>query len=176
MSMSYYFNICSTAKYQEAFITFLLEHFVQLNLPYSFPVSLSYLSSPLFMEKESILFRNPDDEIIGAIGYIHGTGDQNYENEHIVQIQTVFIKESYRSTRLFLQASQFLAQYLAQLKQPVTELRFWIPAQPNLQRLCAKSARKVAVQDTDHGVIEEYVMDFTQWHDDVMKYPHEIYF
>jgi len=93
MPMSYYFNICSTAKYQEAYITFLLQRFEQLNLPYSFPVSLSYLSSPQFKEKESILIRDSEDEIIGAIGYIHGTGDQNYQDEHIVQIQTFYIEE-----------------------------------------------------------------------------------
>lgn len=176
MPMSCYFTICSTAKSQEIYMQFLLENYDALNLPYSFPVALSYISSPVLMGEECILIRDSNDEAAGALGFIRGTGAQSYEDQHILQIQTVFLKEHFRSSRLFLQASQFLAQHLAQLKHPVTELRFWIPAQPRLQRLCGKLAQKTAIQETVHGIIEEYRMDFADWHASMQKYPHELYF
>lgn len=174
--MSYYFTICSTAKSQEIYMQFLLENYEALNLPYSFPVTLSYISSPILMGEQCILFRDSNDEVAGALGFIHGTGAHSYQDRHILQIQTFFLKERYQNGRLFLQASQFLAQYLAQLKHPVIELRFWIPVQPLLQKLCSKLAQKTAVQETAHGLIEEYRTDFASWHASIHNYPHELHY
>jgi hypothetical protein len=174
--MSYYFTVCSTAMYQDIYIDFLLRHYEKLNLPYSFQVSLSYIASPIFMDKDCILLWDSKDEPVGALGFIYGTGEQDYKDKHIVQIQTFFLKEDFRSGRLFLQASQFFSQYLAQLNHAVTELRFWVPVQPSLQRLCAKIAKRTSVQETDCGLIEEYRIDFASWHAFVMKYPHDLYF
>ncbi|MGO4548405.1 hypothetical protein AB4Z29_26810 [Paenibacillus sp. 2TAB23] len=174
--MSYYFSVCSTVNYQETYISFLLEQYEHLNLPYSFQTSLSYITSPILMGKDSIIIWNAQDEPAGAIGFIHGTGEHDYEDRNIIQIQVLFLKKSSRSGRTFLRSMQFLGQHLAQINEPVTELRFWIPAQSALQKLCAKWAVKSQSNATEYGDIEEYRMDYALWHAAVMKYPHELYY
>ncbi|WP_169085703.1 hypothetical protein [Paenibacillus sp. PL91] len=173
--MSVHFSVCATAKYQEKYIEFLLENYEKLNLNYSFPVSLSYLSSPIFMDREAILLLD-EDEVIGAVGYIHGTGEQQYEDIHVVQIQVVFLLEKYRRGRIFMQALQFLGQHLAQLKQPPQELRFWVPDSAGLDKICARFAQKISEMQTDFGVIAHYSADFTNYHSFAMAYPHELYY
>lgn len=174
--MSYYFSVCSTFRYQEIYIDFLLQHYEQLNLPYSFQTSLSYIASPILMDKDGILIWNADDELSGAIGFIHGTGERDYQDKHIIQVQTVFLRESCRNGRTFLRSMQYLAQYIAQLQSPVSELRFWIPAQPTLQKLCSQWAQKNNQHESEYGILEEYRLDFAEWHDAMMKYPYELYF
>ncbi len=115
------------------------------------------------MEKEAILIFNDEDELVGAIGYIHGTGEYNYENREIIQIQTVFIDEAYRHTRLFYRGLQFLAQHLQESAQPITELRFWAPAHAELYQLFSKFAERTAT--TDHaafGLLDEYRIRFLE--------------
>ncbi|MNZ99894.1 hypothetical protein D3C78_1192370 [compost metagenome] len=175
--MSFYFSVCSTAKYQEKYISFLLKHYTELGLPYSFQETFSYIASPVMMEKEAILMFDQDDEVAGAIGYIHGTGDKDYEDSHVIQLQILFIIEKYRGSRLLLQAAQFLAQYIDQLREPVTELRYWIPAQENaLVKLSGKLAAQADFHETERGAIAEYRIPFADWHAYAMKYPHENYF
>ncbi|BAU28376.1 hypothetical protein DFP93_107157 [Aneurinibacillus soli] len=174
--MDYYFQICATERYQEKYITFLLQHHKELNLPYPFPVLLSFMASPVLMQGEAVLCFNPDYEVIGALSYIYGTGDHNYQDTHIVQIQAVFLVDERRKTRLFLEGLQFLTQYIAQLDRKVTEFRFWTPAKRDLRRLFAKLAERTATRETDLGLIDEYRAPFSQWHTYGMRFRHESYF
>ncbi|MCQ6562368.1 hypothetical protein [Paenibacillus mendelii] len=174
--MNYYFQLCATARYQERYISFMLEHYKELNLPYPFPVSLSFIASPILMKEDAILFFDSDDEIAGALGFIYGTGDNNYQDTHIVQIQTIFIVEQHRRTRLLLEAIQYLTQFLEQTDKNVTELRFWTPAEDGLRRLCAKLAKREAVMDTALGSIDEYRASLAHWHDYGMRFRHLMYF
>ncbi|XOK60697.1 hypothetical protein ACJ7K1_29990 [Paenibacillus elgii] len=174
--MSYYFSICASEKYQEKYIEFMLMNYQKLNLPYSFPLTLSFLASPILMKEEAILCFNDEDELVGALGYIYGTGENDYQDTHIVQIQAVFLLDEYRRTRLFLRGLQYLTQFIAQSNRPVTELRFWTPAQDDLRKLCGKLAERTDVRDTAFGTMEEYRAPFSDWHAYAMKFRHESYF
>ncbi|OXM85703.1 hypothetical protein [Paenibacillus rigui] len=174
--MSYYFAICATEKYQEKYIDFLLRHYRQLNLPYSFPVTLSFIASPILMREEALLCFDEDDEVAGALGYIYGTGENDYQDTHIIQIQTVLLAEKYRRTRLFLQGLQYLTQYIGQLDKQVTEVRFRTPSQPSLQRLWDKLAVRSAVHETPFGRVDEYRAAVADWHAYAMKFRHESHF
>lgn len=174
--MSYYFSICSSEMYQQKYLEFLLEHYKQLHLPYPFPVSLSFIASPVLMERESFLCFNEEDEIIGAFGYIYGTGENEYEDTHIVQIQIAFLQEKYRRTKLFLKGLQFLTQYIAQLDKEVEEFRFWAPANSYLRGLFSKIAKREASSETAFGSIDEYRASFPAWHTYAAGFRHEAYF
>ena len=174
--MGYYFQLCASELYQEKYITFLLEHYKELHLPYPFPVSFSFMASPFFMNGKVILCFDPDYEIVGALSYIHGTGDNNYEDTDVVQIQTVFLVDEHRKTRLFLKGLQFLTQYIAQLEQKVTEFRFWTPVRDDLRKLCDKIAERTATRETDFGMVDEYHAQFSTWHTYGMRFRHESYF
>ncbi|MBW7475861.1 hypothetical protein K0T92_14030 [Paenibacillus oenotherae] len=174
--MSYYFQICATERYQELYITFLLEHYSELNLPYSFPVALSYMASPVLMREEAILCFDQNDEIAGALGFIYGTGEQQYQDVHVVQLQVVFLQEEHRGTRLFLEGLQYLAQYLAALERKITEIRFWAPSQSELRQLFGKLAERVASSKTEGGEIDAYRASLDQWLAYGRRFRHEIYF
>ncbi|WP_227793321.1 hypothetical protein [Paenibacillus guangzhouensis] len=174
--MSYYFQVCSSESYQDKYMIFLLEHYNELNLPYPFSISLSFLASSVLMQKEAILCFNDEDEVVGAIGYICGTSENQYKDTHVAQIQIVFFVETYRQSRLFLESLQFLVQYISQLPEPIVELRFWVPVHLRLQRLLAKLAEKTATWDTAQGEIDEYHADFKEWQAYIMKFRHEAYF
>lgn len=175
--MSYYFQICATERYQEKYISFLLEHYSALNLPYSFPVTLSYIASPVLMTEEAILFFDHNDELAGALGYIYGTGEEQYQDTDIVQLQTLFLLDKYRGTRLFLEGLQYLTQYLAQLDREITELRFWVPAHDSqLRRLCGKLAQRTASSETAFGMIDEYRVSLPQLQQYGARFRHECYF
>ncbi|WEK54722.1 MAG: hypothetical protein P0Y55_01185 [Candidatus Cohnella colombiensis] len=170
--MQAYFSICATASSQQKYIDFLLSHYNSLNLPYSFPVALSYISSPVLMYRESILIYDEDDEIAGAIGYIHGTGENNYSDIHIVQVQIIYLLPKYRKTSLFVHSVQFLTQHLLQIETTVTELRFW-----SLESsLWNKLGTATHVQDIPQGKLVHYSTPLTTLHEKVHQYSHEIYY
>jgi len=159
--MSTYISVCSSEMYQQTYLSFLLEHYDRLGLPYSYPVALSFLSSPILMDREAFLCFNDEDEVIGAFSYIYGTGENQYEDKHVIQVQVVFILEKYRVTRLFLQAIQFLIEHITDLEEDVRELRFWTPANDRLRRLFSKFAEKIDSVDTVFGPIDEYRTAFS---------------
>lgn len=154
--MSFYFAVCRTEMYQQKYLEFLLEHHDRLHLPYSFPVAFSFLASPVLMGRECFLCFNGEDEVVGAFGYIHGTGERDYEDMHVLQIQVFFLLPEYRGTLLFIKGLQFMTQHIAQLKDEVEELRFWTPADDYLRRLFAKVAEPAASRETVFGGIDEY--------------------
>lgn len=142
-----HFSICNTEDAREKYIQFLLQHYEELNQPYSFPVTLSYISSPLLMEGTAILCTTVDGETIGALGYIQGTGEHDYEDVHIVQLQTVFLLKPFRGSRLFLRAIQFLAGHLAEQRLQPSEIRFWVPNEPSLLKLCSRFSKPFTGND-----------------------------
>jgi hypothetical protein len=114
------------------------------------------------MGKDVILAFNQDDELIGAIGYILGTGEHEYEDIHVVQIQTLFIEPFYRGSRLFLRGLQFFLDRLQEHDITVTELRFWTPALDELRSLIGKFAQPAAVAtQAEFGALDEYRIPYT---------------
>lgn len=172
--MGYYFQICASEIYQEKYMSFLLEHYSELNLPYPFPITLSYIASPVLMKEEAMLAFNDQDELVAALGYIYGTGENLYKDSHIIQIQTVFLVDEQRRTRLFFEGLQFLTQHLAELDKEVTEIRYWVPAQNELRQLFDKLAQRTSSNPTPYGLIDEYVAPLSHWLQYVRLLSHEI--
>ncbi|WP_068775879.1 hypothetical protein [Paenibacillus sp. FJAT-26967] len=174
--MCFHISVCSTEAYQEKYLTFLLDHYSELNLPYSFPMTLTFLASPILVKEEAFLCFNDEDEVVGAFGYIFGTGENNYEDSNVVQIQTMFIKEPYRTSRLFLETMQYVMQYMAQLNRKVTEICFWTPVRDDLHTLLNKLFKQTAAQDTIYGRLEQYRASFSELYEYAMRFRHEHYF
>lgn len=156
--MDYYIQTCSTEMYMERYMTLVLEHYEQLNLPYTFPVALSFLSSPLLLHKEAFVCFAGDDQTVGAFSYIRGTADEQYKNTHVAQIQIAFIQEEHRCGRLFYEGLRYLAEHNAMEKEPIREFRFWVPSRLNLQRLLGRFAALAHTWETEHGLLDEYHM------------------
>ncbi|MCU6708686.1 hypothetical protein M6D81_08140 [Paenibacillus sp. J5C_2022] len=154
--MDYYLAECATEMYMRNYMEFLLENYTELKLPYSFPVAFSYLASPVLLSRESFLCFNEEDEVIGAFGYIHGTGEHDYEDVHVIQLQVAYIKEGHRRTRLFLEGLRYLSEYLAERDEGVREIRFWTGEDAYSERLFSKFARQTARVESERGILYGY--------------------
>ncbi len=75
--MEFMFRPCELEMDDELYIQFLLEHHNNLNLPYEFAVKLSFLSSPLIAGKAMLILREEPYEVVGAAGFVFGTGRIN---------------------------------------------------------------------------------------------------
>ena len=118
---------------------FLLEHDSELNLPYKFGMKLSFVASPLFLGKAMLVFSEESYEVIGAAGYVYGTGANDHQDRHVCQVEVAFIREDYRRTRLFAQSMRELVNLIRKDNPEVDTLQFWIPAaDASLRRLFAK--------------------------------------
>ncbi|MDT9720081.1 hypothetical protein QVE09_14285 [Paenibacillus sp. ClWae2A] len=162
--MSHYFAKCSTYMYQHRYMDFLLAHYNELNLPYSFPTTLSYISSPLLMDGGAMLCFDDEDEVAGAFGYIHGTGEHDYEDRHVIQLQVAFIVHEHRRSRIFIEGLQFLVQHLDEYayEEPVQEIRFWALSEEANRRLFSKIAQQVTSTIREEGELNAYVVKLAQ--------------
>lgn len=145
------FSVCVTDMYLRKYMDFLLTHYEELRLPYPFPVAFGFIASPILMGRECFLCLDDEGDAIGAFGYIHGTGDGNYEDRHIVQLQVAFLAESYRRTKIFLQGLQELVKHMNGLKEEVTELVFWTGTDTYAVRLFSKFAERTSMGEAFVG-------------------------
>ncbi|WP_221443732.1 hypothetical protein [Paenibacillus sp. JGP012] len=151
--------------YQHRYMDFLLAHYSELNLPYSFSTTLSYISSPLFMTGSAILCFDEEDETAGAFGFIHGTGEQNYEDQHVVQLQVAFIVNKHRGSQIFIEGLRFLVQHLDDHVHevvPVQEIRFWAPHDGSMHRLFSKFAEQVSSKTLGAGTLSAYAVKLAE--------------
>lgn len=150
------FSVCATAMYQAKYLDFMLKHYDDLGMPYPFMVSFGFIASPVLMEKEAILCLDEENEVVGALGYIFGTGEKQYEDKQVVQMQAVYLDKAFRGTRLFLKGLQFLLHHLKHQPVSVTELVFWTGQDPFMNRLAAKFASLESVTESEFGRLSAY--------------------
>lgn len=168
--MSCSFFACASEMDFQHYLEFLLEHYRDLHLPYPFPVSLSFIASPVLMQQGSILcYDDHGVSVIGALGYILGTGENHYQDTHVVQIQAVCLHESYRGRTIFRKGLQFFTDHLAQQRE-VSEIRFFAPADDKLHRLLTKVSEQIATRETDFGPLNEYRAAFSEWQAKVARF------
>lgn len=151
------FAVCASVMYHKKYMDLLLAHYESLNLPYSFPVSFNFMASPLLMEDSAaFLCLDDDGEAIGAFGYIRGTGEGDYEDRDVLQVQVAFLLEPHRRTMAFVHGLQFLMNHIGEEAEEVAELRFWSPQDAYLARLFGKFAGRTSVQGTATGDLYAY--------------------
>ncbi|WP_229750735.1 hypothetical protein [Paenibacillus nasutitermitis] len=123
----------------EAYMKFLLRYQEELNLPYSFAMKLSFIGSPLLFGKAMLIFNDDPYEIVGAAGFVYGTGANNYEDRHVCQIEIAFLRKEYRGTLLFQRGLQALTALMKSGEPAIEQVQFWVSAdQEGLGRLFSK--------------------------------------
>jgi hypothetical protein len=137
--MPFLFRRCELEMDHEAYMDFLLRHHSELNLPYPFAMKLSFISSPLVLGKAMLIFSEELYQVVGAAGFVYGTGQGDYKDRHICQVEAAFILKEHRRTALFVQALQALLDAMKAGNPDVQQLQFWAAAdQEELKRLFAK--------------------------------------
>lgn len=137
--MSFQFRVCELEMDHEAYMNFLLRHQDELNLPYTFGMKLSFISSPLFLGKAMLIINEESYDMVGAAGFGYGTGPGDYEDQHICQIEVAFIEKELRSTTLFAQGLRALVHAIKAGIPDVRQVQFWASAaEEGNDRLFAK--------------------------------------
>ncbi|CAG7648552.1 hypothetical protein PAESOLCIP111_05622 [Paenibacillus solanacearum] len=105
---------------------FLLRHYTDLNLPYDFAVKLSFISSPLLFGKAMLILSEEDYDVVGAAGFVYGTGPNGYEDRHICQVEVAYLRPEYRRTTLFMQGLLKLLGEIQSGGPEVEIVQFWV--------------------------------------------------
>lgn len=156
------FRPCVFERDHKAYVKFLIQHYDQLQLPYSFAMLLSFISSPLMYGKAMIAVDKELDEIVGAAGFVYGTGIHDYADRHVCQLEVVFLLEAYRGTALFSRFLQAIAEMMKAGEPDVRFVQFWARAkQERQQRLFSKFlALPGATSQTMANGLTQYVAPF----------------
>ncbi|WP_166238510.1 hypothetical protein [Paenibacillus turpanensis] len=105
---------------------FLLRHHAELNLPYPFAVKLSFLSSPLLFGKAMLILSEEDYDLVGAVGFVYGTGANAYEDRHICQVEVFYLRPEHRRQTLFVQVLLALLVRIKEGCKEVERVQFWV--------------------------------------------------
>ncbi|MEI7024081.1 hypothetical protein WBG83_00035 [Paenibacillus sp. y28] len=102
-------------------------------------MKLSFLCSPLMFGKALRIMDEETYEMVGAAGFVLGTGANHYEDREICQVEVAFIRKEYRSSPLFVQLLESLVATMKEANPDLAQVQFWVPAeQKDLDRLCSK--------------------------------------
>ncbi len=137
--MPYLFRPCFFEMDFKAYTRFLIERHHELQLPYSFPMKLSFISSPLMYGKAMLVFDQDDYVPVGAAGFVFGTGADGYENREVVQLEVLYVEKSCRRGRMLFRFLQALVDMMKTEEPNVRRVQFWAVArEPELIRLFSK--------------------------------------
>lgn len=167
----------SAFMYEQRYMEYVLDRYMQLDMPYPFSVSLGYLASPVLMNEEIFLALDDDHEIVGCLSLIKGTAAHNYENREVVQLQVIYIEPHYRASRVFLQLLQLLTQCLRYLEEPVTEIQFWTKNDEKLRTLISKRMElQPQLHQSVYGPLHCYVIPYEKLENYLSAFPQVDYF
>lgn len=137
--MSFLFRPCNMEMDHQAYINFLLEHHDELNLPYSFAVKLGFISSPLMFGQAVLIFSEETYRIVGAAGFVYGTGPNGYKDRHICQVEVAYLEPEFRQTSLFMQGLLVLIGQIKAGNPEVETVQFWAAeTQAELERIFSR--------------------------------------
>lgn len=175
--MPYEITRVTTFMYMQRYIEFVLDSYKRLNMPYPFTVALGYLASPVLMREEMFLAFDDEHRVVGCLSFIRGTAEADYQNREIVQLQVIYIEESYRSSTMLLGFLKMLVQYLNYKEEPVKELQFWTKDDAKLRQLVTKRlAIQPHSQQTVFGQLDFYTLPFPLLEEYISNFPQEQYF
>lgn len=167
----------SAFMYEQRYMEFVLDRYMQLNMPYPFSASFGYLASPVLMDEEIFLALDDDHQIVGCLSFIRGTAENNYENRDVIQLQVVYIEPEYRGSKLLLELLQLMVQCLRYLEDPVKELHFWTKDDSVIRSLVTK---RLAIHPQQHqsvfGVLAAYSIPYELLEQYVSAFPKIEYF
>jgi len=123
--MPYFIRRCEFEIDNLAYIRFLLQHHDQLNLPYSFAAKLSFVSGPLIFGKALLIYSEEPYEVVGAAGFVYGTGADEFQNREVCQLEAVFLRKEARNGRLFRNVMTELLHAMKEGSPDVRTVQFW---------------------------------------------------
>lgn len=144
----------------DRYLLFLLERVEELQLPYDFEMTFSFLGTPIALGDAFLVEDASSQETIAALGFVLGTGGQNYENRHVCQAEIMYIEPAYRGTRLFLRLVEYMVHVVDQGYPEVSLFQFWLPGGCIKRRaLFEKLADRLKSGEKEYGPIDLYQVE-----------------
>lgn len=141
----------------DEYFLLLMRRYDDLGLPYPFDMTFSFIGNPIISGNALIARKADSEETIGALGFVFGTGEDQYTDESVCQIEAVYVEPGWRQTKA---AVWLLMEFVALLKNrqpPVERIQFWAPAdRPDLHRLFSKFSDCIRTNEKSFGRISLY--------------------
>jgi radical SAM superfamily enzyme YgiQ (UPF0313 family) len=144
----------------EKFTLYILENRKELHPQFTTPMTFYLLGTQSFYG-ECLIAIDSNQQVVGALGYIYGTPEGDFEDQHVVRINMVHIAEHYRGSSLFYNGLKHFINKLNTTAKKITEVQFFIPKENvSLQRLCLKFSKKIRESTSSFGSEILYSADF----------------
>lgn len=124
----------------DTYMKFLIRHHDDLGLPYDFPIKLSFLASPLVYGKALLVFDEDDFEVVGAAGFVYGTGADEFQDRARCQVEIVFLRKEVRRGTAFARGLRALLELMRNEAEgaEVRDVQFWLTAEQGRMKPFAK--------------------------------------
>lgn len=124
----------------DTYLKILIRHQEDLGLPYDFPIKLSFLASPLAYGKALLAFDEDDFEVVGAAGFVYGTGADEFQDRSRCQVEIAFLRKDVRSGTSFVRGLRALLDLMRGGTEgaEVRDVQFWLTGEQSRTRLFAK--------------------------------------
>jgi hypothetical protein len=161
--MSFESRPCELEMDFKTYMKFLVGHQDDLGLPYGFAVKLSFLSAPLIYGRSMLIFQDEPYRVVGAAGFVYGTGPNDYEDRHICQVEVVYIEPEFRSTTLFARLLRDLAKLMKDGNPDVSTVQFWTSAED--RRLEGILSKLHALPGSGCTVVDRLALHTVSYHE-----------
>lgn len=138
----------------------LMRNYPDLGLPYPFDMTLSFVGNPICAGDALIARNAKSGETVGALGFVFGTGADEYTDRSVCQVEALYVKPGWRQTAVPALLLLHFADYLEQCRPGIERIQFWSPADlPALDRLFRKFSEGIKTSEKSFGRIRLYETD-----------------
>lgn len=141
----------------DEYFLLLMRRYEDLGLPYDFDMTLSFIGNPIVSGNAFIARSLQSGETIGALGFVFGSGADQYTDESLCQIEVLYIEEGWRHTKLLAQMLLEFVEFEKHRHRPIERIQFWSPAdRSDLHRMFTKFSDCIRTNEKSFGRISLY--------------------
>lgn len=141
----------------DEYFLLLMRRYADLGLPYDFGMTLSFIGNPIVSGNALIALAPGGGQAVGALGFVFGTGADEFTDETVCQIEIVYVEPPWRHTGVLAELLLKFSEYIRQHHPAAEHIQFWAPAdRPDLHRMFAKFSDCVKTNDKPFGRISLY--------------------
>ncbi|MDQ0230322.1 hypothetical protein J2S19_001576 [Metabacillus malikii] len=136
---------CDHDEEKERMIDFILAHRKEINPAYDVRTVFFSLGTQL-LYGDTLLVLNNENELIGFVGYLFGTPENQFQDPETVRIEMVYLKNNYRCTRHFIACFRKLLTHIEEANLDTIKIQFYVNKENDY--LCKLSSKFAIVEST----------------------------
>src|SRR5690554_3118982 len=93
----------------DEYFLLLMRRYEDLGLPYPFDMTFSFIGNPIVSGNALIVQTEDSGDTIGAIGFVFGTGEDQYTDDSVCQVEALYIEPRWRRKVTAMMLLEFIA-------------------------------------------------------------------